>query len=123
MEKQFVKLATVSGLGPERIHSFKVLARHVGIVRGSGGELFATEIGCKHQNADLCTGKLSGDVVTCPRHGWRYDLRTGECLNHDSAKLRRYELRIRGDDILVSLRPFETQDTDEDEPFPDVKIR
>lgn len=107
---QYVKLAKISDFDTVRIKSFRVLAKPVGIVKNDDGTFFATEIACKHQNADLSTGRVQGDVLTCPRHGWRYDLRTGECLNHESTPLRRYGLKLEGDDILVSIRPVEETD-------------
>ena len=102
---EFVRLAKTSDFGAARIKSFRLLGKPVGIVRNRDGSFFATEIACKHQNADLSTGTIDGDVLTCPRHGWRYDLNTGECLNHESSPLRRYALRVDGEDIYVSLSP------------------
>lgn len=102
----YIKLAKVSDFDTVRIRSYRVLARNVGIVKDPDGTFFATEVSCKHQNADLTTGRFRGDVVTCPRHGWTYDIRTGECLNHDSTPLRRYGLRIEGEAILVSVKPI-----------------
>jgi len=76
----FIKLATVSDLAGIRMKSFRLMGRIVAIVREPDGTFWATEIGCKHQNADLTTGKFDGDVVTCPRHRWQYNIRTGQCL-------------------------------------------
>lgn len=120
---EFVKLATVSGFGPDRVRSFRVLGRYVGIVRDTDGSFYATEISCKHQNADLSRGRFEGDIVTCPRHQWKYNLRTGECLTHHSACLRRYPLRIEGDDILVCLHPEPEADAWEDDDFPEPELR
>lgn len=121
---QYVKLGRVDDFGPNRIRSYSVLGRHIGIVRQPDGTFFATEISCKHQNADLSTGHCKGNVVTCPRHGWRYDLTTGECLNQMSAPLRRHELRIEHGWFVVSALPVEPEEGGEDaDPFPDIQIR
>lgn len=106
---QYVKLAKTSDFDSTRIKSFRILARPVGIIRNSDGTFFATEISCKHQNADLSTGLIKGDFLTCPRHGWRYNLETGECVNHDSTPLRRYALKVEDGDIFVSLRPISSE--------------
>ncbi|MEA3232802.1 MAG: hypothetical protein U9Q05_13690 [Thermodesulfobacteriota bacterium] len=45
-------------------------------------------------------------MATCPQHGWQYDLETGECLNHDSPRLRKFELKIEGEDIKVPDRQW-----------------
>lgn len=106
---QYVKLAKVSDFNSVRIKSYRILARPVGIVRNSDGTFFATEISCKHQNADLSAGHIKGDLLTCPRHGWQYNLETGECVNHDSTPLRRYAMKVEGDELFVSLRPISNE--------------
>jgi 3-phenylpropionate/trans-cinnamate dioxygenase ferredoxin component len=48
-----------------------------------GGELFAIEDRCSHDDGPLCEGDWDPDelVVVCPRHGSEFDLRTGEPLS------------------------------------------
>jgi len=104
---QYVKIAKVTDFDDIRFKKFKILARNVAIFKDSEGVFFATEISCKHQNWDLTTGKFEGDIVTCPRHQWVYNIRTGDCLTHDSTRLRRYGLKVEGDDILITLTPIE----------------
>ena len=102
---QFVRLAKVSDFTGIRFKAYTIMGRRVAIFREADGSFFASEVSCKHQNADLLTGRIEGDVVTCPRHFWKYNLRTGECLTHNSAKLRRHALKVEGEDIFVSLSP------------------
>ncbi|TLZ91219.1 MAG: Rieske 2Fe-2S domain-containing protein, partial [Methanobacteriota archaeon] len=40
-------------------------------------------------------------IVTCPMHGWEYDVRTGANTINPAARLKRYEVRLDGDDVLV----------------------
>lgn len=113
---QFVKIATVHDFRDTRIKSFSILARPVAIIKDPDGTFWATEIGCKHNNFDLTNGKFVGDEVRCPRHGWVYNIRSGQCLNQKSAPLRRHTLEQRGDDLYVSLHPQEPeQDNDDDD--------
>ena len=51
------------------------------------------------------TGSSKRGCVTCPWHGWRYDLRTGEHLTlfGRRAGLRRYPVRTEGDDVLIDV--------------------
>jgi nitrite reductase/ring-hydroxylating ferredoxin subunit len=44
---------------------------------------------------------VRGKTVTCNRHGWRYDIPSGNCLTHDWAKLKTYQIKIEGDYIWV----------------------
>ena len=102
----YVKVATRSDFESRRIKSFSLMGRRVGIIRDEDGGFRAIEVACKHQNADLTTGRIEGNVATCPRHGWQYDLCTGHCLSHDAAPLRKHGLKIEGDTIYVTLRPL-----------------
>lgn len=103
----YVKIAKVADFDQKPFKKFTLLARHVAIFRDPGGAFFATEISCKHQNWDLTTGKFVGDIVTCPRHGWVYNIRTGECLNQDSTRLRKYGVRVEGEDVFITREPIE----------------
>jgi nitrite reductase/ring-hydroxylating ferredoxin subunit len=121
----FVRLATVNDFRGVRIKSFRILGRLVAIVREPDGTFWATEIACKHQNADLATeGEWEGNIVTCKRHFWKYDLRTGQCLNQNSVPLRRHALKRIGDELHVSLNPIEPeQSPPDDDPMPDIVFR
>lgn len=103
---QYVKVAKVSEFGNARVRAFRLMARPVGVFREPDGSFYAMEVGCKHENADLTAGSIKDDVVTCPWHGWQYNLKTGECVRGTTARLRRHGLKIEGDDIYVTLRPL-----------------
>jgi nitrite reductase/ring-hydroxylating ferredoxin subunit len=103
----YIKIAKVADFKGMRYRKYKILARNVAVFREPDGSFYAIEFNCKHQNWDLSTGKLEGDILTCPRHGWVYDVRTGDCLTHDSTRLRRYGLKVEGDDIYVTALPIE----------------
>ena len=45
------------------------------------GELRAVENQCLHVGNPLDDGNVADGCLTCPWHGWRYDLRTGQCIN------------------------------------------
>ena len=83
-----------------------LLGKQIGIWREGGGGWRAMEMICRHQNGDLSQGQRDGDIVTCPRHGWRYDLSTGECLTESWASLRRYEVTQEDLDLFLSLAPI-----------------
>lgn len=103
----FIKVGTVNDFKEKHIKSYRLLGKFIGVVRKEDGRFFATEVGCKHQRADLTKGEVDGMIVICPRHGWQYDLESGRCLNHDSAELRKYPLKIENGDIYISLQPIE----------------
>lgn len=58
------------------------------------GRFYAVENFCPHRGAPLADGNLSGATVECDWHGWRFDLRTGACLNRPADRIESYEVRI-----------------------------
>lgn len=58
---------------------------------------------CLHAGGPLGQGRLDGCIVTCPWHGWQYDVTTGQhCLN-SRIQQPRYAVRVMGDEIQVEL--------------------
>jgi len=83
-----------------------IAAKKVGAFRREDGSVYALEMTCKHQGADLSSGAISGGVITCPRHGWRYDLATGGCVSHPTGlPLRFHDAREEDGAVMVSLSP------------------
>ena len=67
------------------------------------GSFYATDNACKHRGGPLGEGSLAGSVVTCPWHGWEYDVRSGECQMDTSIKVHTFDVTVQGDDILVAM--------------------
>lgn len=67
------------------------------------GAVHACDNTCAHQHfAELHSGVFDGCLVTCPRHGWTYDVRTGLSTTGEG-RIRSYRVSIRGDDIYINL--------------------
>ena len=58
------------------------------------GEFFAVENFCPHKGAPLADGTLCGRSLICDWHGWRFDLKTGACLNQPADSVETYEVVI-----------------------------
>ena len=101
---KLLKCADLEGLSHK---CFKVMAKQVAVFKEADGRIHAMEIACKHQNANLLEGKVVDDVATCLRHGWQYNLKTGECITGNSTPLRSYGIKIEGDDIFISIHPLQ----------------
>lgn len=67
------------------------------------GRFFATTNICPHAAGPIGEGQIEGNCVTCPYHGWTFDIPTGECVTLEGEKLRTFPTERRGDDILVKL--------------------
>jgi nitrite reductase/ring-hydroxylating ferredoxin subunit len=68
----------------------------------SDGTYYAIDDFCPHMGASLAGGCLDGNVVTCPWHGWQYDIRCGKHLV-SSITLTHYPIEIRAGKVWIDL--------------------
>jgi 3-phenylpropionate/trans-cinnamate dioxygenase ferredoxin subunit len=68
-----------------------------------GGKFFAMSNSCPHAGGPIGDGKLDEHKVTCPYHGWSYDVRDGKCFVDADVKLPTYDVRVVGDAVCVRL--------------------
>ena len=67
------------------------------------GQFYAMDNTCRHRGGPLGEGSLAGTTVTCPWHGWTYDVSSGACGMNPAMKLQTYGVTVDGQDILVAL--------------------
>jgi nitrite reductase/ring-hydroxylating ferredoxin subunit len=68
------------------------------------GTVYAMEPECPHQGAPMSGALLKdGEHITCQRHGYRFELKTGTCKDFPQYTLKVYPVRVEGDDVLVEL--------------------
>lgn len=68
------------------------------------GTFYAIDDACPHQGASLSEGEVRGCVVTCPWHGWEYDVTNGKLLAPPgSLNATTYRVVVEGDDVLVEV--------------------
>ena len=101
---QFVKVARVSEIPSGQGISVEVGGRQVAVFNVDGA-FHALDGVCQHQGGPLGEGELSGTVVTCPWHGWEYDVTTGTNTLDSDVRVDTFEVRLDGDDILVKVHP------------------
>ena len=67
------------------------------------GEFYASQHHCIHLQGPLGEGSIDDHVLTCPWHGWQYDVRTGENEFDRAIQLRTYEVRVEDGDVKIAL--------------------
>lgn len=74
-----------------------------GVLFRVGDELFAVRNRCPHQQFEMLhEGVVEGFTVTCPMHGWQFDLRTGASVNQKSGgRLKTWKTEVLGKDVVV----------------------
>jgi nitrite reductase/ring-hydroxylating ferredoxin subunit len=67
------------------------------------GQFYALDGVCPHQGGPLGQGCLAGPIVTCPWHGWQFDVRTGEHQLNKHLHQPAFAVRIDGDAVFVDF--------------------
>ncbi len=66
-------------------------------------EIFACENECPHQGSPLQAGIVKDGNLSCPRHGYRFNLKNGSCLDNPAFTLKLFPVQLQGDEILVDI--------------------
>jgi nitrite reductase/ring-hydroxylating ferredoxin subunit len=99
---RFVKVAKVNELPPGTAREFQADGRMIALFNVDGS-FYAVDNTCLHRGGPLGQGTLEGEVVTCPWHGWQYNVKTGEAVFNEQIRVQCYEVMVEGDDICVGL--------------------
>ena len=68
------------------------------------GKFYAVKDACPHAEYPLSKSVIAGKEVTCASHGWRFNVKTGECLKGaPGIFIRIFEVVLDGDDIWVKV--------------------
>lgn len=99
----YVKAARVSDVPPGRVKFFEVGDEDVALCN-LDGEIHAIANVCTHDGGPLAEGYLLGDEIECPRHGARFNVRTGEVKTLPAIiPIPTYRVKIEGDEIWVDV--------------------
>jgi 3-phenylpropionate/trans-cinnamate dioxygenase ferredoxin component len=112
---EFVDAAGVDDLKDDEMRAVSIAGKKV-LVAKAGGRFYATDNACPHLKGSLADGTLEGSVVTCPRHGSRFDLTDGHVVRwtgwsgvklslakalKSPRSLKTYEVKIEKGRVLV----------------------
>ena len=101
----FVNVEKVSELPPGGRKSLVFDDRAVLLFR-IGDDYYAVEDVCSHDGQPLTEGPLVVTSLECPRHGARFDIRTGKPLCMPAVEpIATYEVRVSGNDIALRAKP------------------
>jgi len=105
---QFVAIARAGELREGTMKRFDVGGRRI-LLANVAGRLYAVDDTCTHEEASLSTGALKGELVKCPLHNSRFNVRTGEALEEPAEEnLRTYPIREEGGRVLVGVPGMES---------------
>jgi nitrite reductase (NADH) small subunit len=102
MAMAFVRAIAVGEIAAGQIREVDVAGKAVAVAN-VGGEFCAIDNTCIHRGGPLGDGPLEGKIVTCPWHGWQYDVTTGKVMQNPSVGVACYPVEVRGGEIFVDL--------------------
>ena len=113
----YVKASSVSEFQDGSMKKVSAGGKDILVAR-VGGSFYAVGNRCPHMSGDLSAGTLEGSIVTCPRHGSQFDVKTGENKRwmkgsgiasaigkalKSPQSLPVYKVKVEGDDINIEV--------------------
>lgn len=106
----FEKVCKVLDIEDGTMKKFEIGGKEI-LISNIDGKYYAINNKCTHRNGDLSQGKLEGNIVTCPKHGSKFDITTGKVVSGPKIPLlklkindeERYEIKIEEDFLYVRI--------------------
>ena len=99
----FQKVGKIGDVPPGTSKVFEIGDNAIAVCNVNG-DIFAIDDVCTHDGASLKQGVMDGFEIECPRHGARFDVRTGEVRALPAVvSVDAFTVRVEGDDIEVEL--------------------
>jgi len=100
---KFMKVAKTEEVTPGQGKLIEVENRRIALFN-VGGTYYAIDDTCTHAGGPLSEGPVERDVVTCPWHGSKFKISTGEVLSPPARRgVASYPVRVEGSDIKIEL--------------------
>jgi len=99
---EFFTAAKVSEIRPGNGKTVEIKGIPIAIFNVNG-QFHAIHDTCLHAGGPIGEGYLEDHIVTCPWHGWKYDVITGQSPVVPTAKVQKYEVKVVGDEIQVAV--------------------
>jgi 3-phenylpropionate/trans-cinnamate dioxygenase ferredoxin subunit len=102
VEEVFVKVGSLREFTPGSVRGVEVDGTRI-VIANAGGRLYALSNACPHVGLPMSGGYLHESAIVCPFHGSFFKLDDGEPIGGPATDaLEVYEVRVEGDDVLVS---------------------
>lgn len=100
----FVRVARVADV-PDPGRTLVEVDERLVLLIHAAGQFYALDDVCTHDGGPLGEGTLDGHTITCPRHGARFDIRTGKALSMPATQPTTvHDVRVENGEVYVRLR-------------------
>ena len=97
----FERVARLADIPVGSIKQVQVSGQAIALANVAG-TVYAISGTCLHRGGPLGEGQLEGKVVTCPWHGWQFDVSTGKAVQNPNAAVACYVVEVRGEEVFLS---------------------
>lgn len=97
---EFVEVCSEAEIPPGTGKKFEVGREEIGVFNVDG-KLYAIDNICPHEGGPMHEGPLAGKIVTCPLHGWRCDVTSGESLEMPGVMVNTFEVKVEDGKVFV----------------------
>jgi nitrite reductase (NADH) small subunit len=98
----WIRVCKIDDCPPGEAREFVVGQRVVAVFHAED-RFFALDGICPHQGGPLGRGRLGGCRVTCPWHGWQFDIRDGQHSSIPSLVQPGWPVRVEGEDVFIQI--------------------
>ncbi|MBI2651208.1 Rieske 2Fe-2S domain-containing protein [Candidatus Woesearchaeota archaeon] len=99
----FINVADVNELKEGECKIVEINKKSVALFN-INGIFYAIDNTCPHAHGPLGEGQLDGNTVTCPWHGWKFNVTTGISPVNPNVKVQRYDVKVEGDKIKLKMQ-------------------
>jgi nitrite reductase (NADH) small subunit len=98
----FVRAAAATEIPVGTIKEVDVAGKALAVAN-VGGQFHAINNTCLHRGGPLGEGTLEGKIVTCPWHGWQFDVITGKAVQNPAAGVACYPTELRAGEVFIDV--------------------
>ena len=100
---EYIRVAQLNDVPPGTLKQVQMSGKKIALAN-VGGAIYAFDDICPHRRGPLTPGKLAGDVLTCPWHGSKFNLKTGVVTSPPATTgIKTYPVKLEGNDINVEI--------------------
>ncbi len=96
------KIADKADLNPGEAKVIEVQGKTLALFNVDG-TFYALDNTCLHRGGPLGEGELEGSVVTCPWHGWRWDVTSGANTNNPAVLVACFPVKVEGTGVFIEI--------------------
>lgn len=104
---RYYRVCDLDSIWPGEMAVHEVEGVKIIVIHTESGVVRAVQHICPHQSFTLADGGLEGDILTCSKHLWEFNVVTGCGVNPTGAEIALYPVKVENGGIHVSIAGIE----------------